>query len=52
MIVDWTMAAAEVCSELLPNLDPDIADYIIGILDDESALETDSREDTAETISG
>ena len=46
------MAAAKACTEILPNLDPDIADYIIGILDDESALETDSREDTAETISG
>jgi len=46
------MAAAKVCIDLLPNLDPDIADYIVGILEDDSALDADTKEDTAETISG
>lgn len=45
--------AAEACSDLLPNLDPDIADYIVGILSDESALlDADSRQETIDTISG
>lgn len=46
------MAAAKVCTDLLPNLDPDIADYIVGILEDDSALDEDTKEETAETISG
>ena len=47
-------AAEQVCSELLPNLDPDILDYIIGILSDESAdlLDADAKDETIETISG
>ena len=45
--------AAEACSKLLPNLDPDIADYIVGILSDENALlDADSRQETIDTISG
>ena len=49
-----THTAEEVCSELLPNLDPDILDYIIGILSDESAdlLDDDTKDETIETISG
>ncbi|KAL7543603.1 hypothetical protein ACHAXR_012904 [Thalassiosira sp. AJA248-18] len=46
------MAAIKACEELLPGLDEDIAEYISGILDDESALDPDSADDTAETISG
>ena len=54
-IMSSTETAAErACSELLPNLDPDILDYIIGILSDESALldDDDTKDETIETISG
>ena len=46
------MAAIKACEELLPGLDEDIAGYISGILDDESALDADSADDTIETIAG
>lgn len=44
------MAAA--IEKLLPGIDEDIAEYISGILEDESALDEDSVDDTTEMISG
>ena len=41
-----------VCTELLPDLDEDIFDYIVGILEDVDFGESDDTEDTAEMISG
>ena len=43
------MNAAAACKELLTGLDPDILDYIIGILEDE---DNDDDEETTETIAG
>mmetsp|Transcript_20548 Transcript_20548/g.33848 ORF Transcript_20548/g.33848 Transcript_20548/m.33848 type:complete len:753 (-) Transcript_20548:154-2412(-) len=44
--------AAKHCEELLPGLDEDIAEYISGILEDDSALEADSVDDTTAMIAG
>ncbi len=41
-----------ICSELLPDLDEDIFDYIVGILEDVDFGASDDLEDTAEMISG
>eukprot|EP00531_Pseudo-nitzschia_arenysensis_P006693 CAMPEP_0116142696 /NCGR_PEP_ID=MMETSP0329-20121206/15048_1 /TAXON_ID=697910 /ORGANISM="Pseudo-nitzschia arenysensis, Strain B593" /LENGTH=777 /DNA_ID=CAMNT_0003637953 /DNA_START=23 /DNA_END=2353 /DNA_ORIENTATION=- len=41
-----------VCTELLPDLDEDIFDYIVGILEDVDFGASDDTEDTAEMISG
>ena len=38
------MAALAACSALLPDLDPDIFDYIIGILEDDETDEEDAEE--------
>lgn len=46
------MTAAKHCKELLPGLDEDIAEYISGILEDDSALESDSIDDTTDMIAG
>ena len=43
---------AKHCEELLPGLDEDIAEYISGILEDDSALEADSVDDTTAMIAG
>jgi ATP-binding cassette subfamily F protein 3 len=47
-------ATLEKCTALLPNLDPDILSYIIGILEDVNANGNDDTdaEETVETISG
>ena len=41
-----------VCSELLPDLDEDIFDYIVGILEDVDFGASEDTEDTAEMIAG
>jgi ATP-binding cassette subfamily F protein 3 len=44
------MATLAACTRLLPNLDPDVFSYIVGILEDDS--DTMDAEDMAETIKG
>mmetsp|Transcript_23999 Transcript_23999/g.43001 ORF Transcript_23999/g.43001 Transcript_23999/m.43001 type:complete len:782 (-) Transcript_23999:30-2375(-) len=49
------MAVSEACSALLPGLEPDIFDYIVGILDDavsDNDRDMDADEETAESIAG
>jgi len=43
------MNARNACTELLSGLDPDVFDYIVGILED---ADSDDREETIETIAG
>jgi ATP-binding cassette subfamily F protein 3 len=44
------MAALRACTALFPDLDPDILEYIVGLLEDDS--ETMDAEEMAETIAG
>jgi ATP-binding cassette, subfamily F, member 3 len=43
------MAVLSVCEALLPNLDPDVFSYIVGLLEDDESNDT---EEMAETIAG
>jgi ATP-binding cassette subfamily F protein 3 len=51
-MADSSTRVLDACTALLPNLDPDILSYIVGILEDVNNDDTTDKEETVETISG